>query len=92
MLRQVTYRQTSDNAPLVPGTRYELTLFSAVDPTTQSGILSFDGIPLETPLQVEFGVLDDPPDGRPPYDPPIDGDHFCTAPDPTCTGASLVHE
>ena len=46
---------------------------------------SFDGIPLQAPVHVEFDILPDPDGVLPPYDPVPSGDHFCTAPDPTCT-------
>lgn len=83
--REVTYRQVPGNPRMIPGARYQLSVYTAIA-DTDSGIRSFDGVPLEVPASVEVGVLDDPPGVVPPYEPLPTGDHFCTAPDPLCTG------
>jgi len=83
--RQITFRQD----PSVPrpgaGTRFQLTLYTAIA-DTDNGIRSFDGIPLAQPLQIQFDIRADPGGNVPPYDLVPTADHFCTAPDPACTG------
>jgi hypothetical protein len=79
--REVTLRLTPDAAPLMPQTRYALTLYASLNPG-DPGLLSFDGIGLSAPFQVEVGVLDNPPDALPPWNLPAGGDHFCSAPAP----------
>jgi hypothetical protein len=78
--REVVYRQAAPS--LVPGTLYELTLYSAVN-DADNGIRSFEGIGLEAPFRIEFGVLDVPPLLPLPSD-ALTGDRFCAAPDPGC--------
>jgi hypothetical protein len=85
--REVTYRQMPGNPRMIPGERYQLSVFTAIA-DTDNGIRSFDGVPLEEPASIEVGVLDDPQGMVPPYEPLPSGDHFCTSPDPTCTDAS----
>ncbi len=79
--REVTLRLTSDNPPLIAASRYELTLYAAQNPG-DPGLVSFDGIGLAAAVQVEVGVLPNPPDGAPPWNLPPTGDHYCTGPAP----------
>lgn len=85
--REVTYRQAPGNPRLAPGARYQLSVYTAIT-AADNGIRSFDGVPLEAPASIEFGVRDDPPGAVPPYDPLPTSDHFCTAPDPPCDNPS----
>ncbi len=86
--RQITFRQDPTSARPGAGTRYELTLYTAVL-ATDNGVRSFDGIPLQAPVQVELTILPDPGGVVPPYDPVPTADHFCT-PDTGCGAASCA--
>ena len=80
MKREVDLPPTS--ATLVAGTRYELTLYAAPE-MSGGGVLSYDGVALAQPYQIEFGVLDT--DGGPTaYDTGPVGDHFLTGGPPGC--------
>ncbi len=89
VLREVDYRQVPGNSRLVPGALYQLSVYTAIS-AADSGIRSFDGVPLEVPASILVGVLDDPPGAVPPYEPLPTGDHFCTSPEPTCAGSTCA--
>lgn len=84
-LREVVFRQRPDLPPLLNATAYQLTAYVALEDTA-SGLRTFDGVPLGAPVSFEFTVAPDPGGVIPPYETLPQGDHFCGAPDPSCSG------
>jgi hypothetical protein len=84
---EVTYRQRSDNPPLLLGDTYELTTYVAIQ-DGDFGFRTFEGVGLGEEKVIEFSVQRT--QGPWPYDPISKADHFCQGPDPTCTGAACA--
>ncbi len=87
--REIIYRQDIGQV-LTPSNTYELTVYSTTSASDPGGIVSFDGIPLATPLQQSVFVGAYPAGKKLVFDTPPSGKPYCDPPDPSCSGTDCA--